>query len=111
MKKILVVVLVLVAVTMSATARTRSYSRNSHSTPATAKTPVMAYTLAGCPDCAAFKQYLQSSGVKLATSYTRDRNVSLYPTVVYSDGSTDNGERVYGRQVRLPHTLKLVEAD
>lgn len=73
--------------------------------------PVVMYSLAGCPDCAAFKYYLQQSGVRLSVSQTRERNYSLFPTVVYSDGRTDHGERVYARQVALPKSLRVVETD
>jgi hypothetical protein len=98
------------AVTMAAPAKTH-YTKHSRPAVARAKTPVVAYTLAGCPDCAAFKQYLQQSGVRMTTSYTRSRDVSLFPTVVYSDGTSDHGERVYGRQVQLPRALRIVETD
>jgi hypothetical protein len=104
MKHVIMLVTLLVAITMTAPAKTKNRSSSS-------RTPVVAYTLAGCPDCAAFKQFLRESGVHYTTTYTRDRSVSLFPTVVYSDGRADNGERVYGRQVSLPKNLRLIETD
>lgn len=102
MKHLMILIAVL-AITTTAPARKHSTSSS--------RTPVVAYTLAGCPDCAAFKQYLRQSGVHYTTTYTRDRSVSLFPTVVYSDGRADNGERVYAGQVKLPKNLRLIETD
>lgn len=112
MQRTLILITMLLTATLSAPAKstTTHKSRTSHTTTA-ARTPVVAYTLAGCPDCAAFKQFLRAAGVHTTTQYTRENRVSLYPTVVYSDGRTDNGERVYARQVKLPKSLTLIETD
>src|SRR5436190_12001378 len=101
MKRVMILVAMLVAVALTAPAKSTTTKRTS------GRTVVAAYTLAGCPDCAAFKRYLRQSGVHYTTTYTRDRNVSLYPTVVYSDGQADNGERVYAGQVHLPKSVRL----
>lgn len=73
--------------------------------------PVLAYMLAGCPDCAAFRSFLQQNGVQIRTRYTRERPVDLFPTVIYSDGYRDHGERTYARQVKLPKSLTLIETN
>lgn len=73
--------------------------------------PVVVYTLSTCQDCANFKQWLRRAGVRLSTTKTRESPVSLYPTVVYSDGGADHGERVYSRQASLPRTLRIIETD
>jgi hypothetical protein len=108
MKRVMILVAMLVAVAMIAPAKSKTYKSRSTTT---ARTPVVAYTLAGCPDCAAFKQYLRQSGVHYTTTHTRDRNVSLFPTVVYSDGQADNGERISGGQAKLPKAIRLIETD
>ncbi len=72
---------------------------------------VVAYTLSTCQDCIQFKQWLRQAGVRLTTVQTRESPVSVYPTVMYSDGRSDHGERLYSRQVSLPRSLKVVEKD
>lgn len=110
MKRLIVLLTVVMAATMSAPAKSRTTSKSSSSR-TQGNTAVVAYTLASCSDCAAFKQFLRQSGVKTTTVSGRDYNVSLYPTVVYSDGTSDNGQRLYARQVKLPRTLRVIETN
>ena len=64
--------------------------------------PVSVYTLAGCPSCSSLKSRLRRSGVKLSVSPVYERYFDEFPTVIYSNHSTDNGERIYGGSAACP---------
>jgi hypothetical protein len=72
--------------------------------------PIQAiYTLHSCPHCMELEGLLQQKGVQLSTTETNQRYYGAYPTVVYSDGSTDHGDRIYGNSVQLPSSIKIIQ--
>ena len=86
--------------------------------PATADTtkksavrPVVAYTLSGCETCASLKSRLRREGVKLHVTHTDKHEYDLYPTVIYSDGRSDHGDRIFRGRCTLPKSLRVYETD
>lgn len=73
--------------------------------------PVVAYTLEGCETCSDLKSYLRQCGVSLKIQYTDERYYDAYPTVFYSNGSSDHGERIHWGRTTLPKSLKVVETE
>lgn len=69
------------------------------------------YTLRTCPHCIELESSLQQSGVKLNITGTNQRYYGAFPTVVYTDGTTDHGDRIYGGSVRLPNSVRIVETN
>lgn len=69
------------------------------------------YTLRTCPHCMELESSLQQSGVKLNISGTNQRYYGAFPTVVYTDGTTDHGDRIYGGSVRLPGSVRIIETN
>ena len=72
---------------------------------------VKVYTLNGCDACASLKSHLRHSGVELAITHISERKYDLYPTVIYSDGRSDHGNRVWAGRCSLPQSLPVYETD
>lgn len=74
------------------------------------QSPITAiYTLSTCPHCMELKDLLQRKGVRLEAAASDGRSFGAYPTVVYSDGATDHGDRIYGNSVQLPSSVRIIE--
>lgn len=67
------------------------------------------YVVEGCEACNGLQAYLRRVGVKLSISRVGNSPYSTFPTVVYSDGTTDNGERVYSKTCQFPKSLAVDE--
>lgn len=67
------------------------------------------YSLAGCDRCASLKRSLRRSGVSLSITEVDERYFQYYPTVFYSDGHYDHGDRVFVGRCRLPRSLEVIE--
>lgn len=72
--------------------------------------PNQLYVVDGCDACAALLKYLKQAGVKLDVKKVERSSCSAYPTVVYTDGAADHGERIYAQQVPLPKSVKVEDA-
>ncbi len=72
--------------------------------------PVQLYVVDGCEACAALLNYLNKAGVKLELKKVDRSSCAAYPTVVYSDGAADHGERIYAQKVPLPKSVKVEDA-
>lgn len=60
-----------------------------------------------CPPCDVLKGHIaRYPGVKITYSKQRRCHYKMFPTVLYSDGWVDNGERIYHGQYQLYPTLK-----
>lgn len=68
------------------------------------------YTMVGCSHCHELESSLRRSGVRLNRVYTDEYRYDAYPTVLYSDGRRDSGQRIYRKTVRLPGSVRVVEA-
>lgn len=106
MKRILVLVVMFVMVVSWAEAGKSSKTRNRSSV-----WPVAAYTLGSCDECATMKSYLRSKGVRLNVVHLSSPVVQNYPTIIYSNNTSDYGERVYGGQCSFPSSMKVWEID
>jgi hypothetical protein len=67
------------------------------------------YVVEGCEACNGLQAYLRRVGVKLTVSRVGNSPYSTFPTVVYSDGTTDNGERVYSKSCQFPKSVAVDE--
>jgi hypothetical protein len=67
------------------------------------------YVVEGCEACNGLQSYLRRVGVKLTISRVGNSPYSTFPTVVYSDGTTDNGERVYSKTCQFPKSVAVDE--
>jgi hypothetical protein len=63
----------------------------------------------GCDACNGLQNFLKRVGVRLRVSHVDQSPYSTFPTVVYSDGSTDNGERIYSKRCQFPKNLSVEE--
>lgn len=72
--------------------------------------PTLVYVAEGCEACAGLMSYLRQAGVVLAINKVEHPKCSLFPTVLYSDGQQDHGERIYNREVPLPKKLGVEES-
>lgn len=108
MYKTIALLLMLVAsVSMGGSGKTTSKATSTTTLPAI----VSVYTLAGCPDCAALKARLRQSGVQLQIKPVQERFFETFPTVIYSNHKSDNGQRVRSHRVRLSGSVEVYEAD
>jgi len=62
----------------------------------------------GCEVCAAMLDWLKKGGIKLDISHVEHGAYPLYPTVQYSDGTSDHGEKMYKQEVQIPTHLCVV---
>ena len=67
------------------------------------------YVVEGCEACKGLQDYLRRVGVKLSVSRVNNSPYSTFPTVVYSDGTTDNGERIYSKTCQFPKSVAVDE--
>lgn len=119
MKRILLLALVLVVLAGVAEAKKKSSSsRSKSSSSATSRSkarssvrPVTVYSLTGCQTCASLKSRLRRSGVKLNISHVSERYFEYYPTVVYTNDTSDHGGRIFGGRCSLPKSLDVYETD
>lgn len=107
MKKVLVLGLVLATLAGVADAKKSSPRSKSRSS----VRPVTVYTLAGCETCASLKSRLRRNGVKLNISHVGERYFEYYPTVVYSNDTSDHGGKIVGGRCSLPKSLDVYETD
>lgn len=73
--------------------------------------PSVMYVTAGCEACEGLLRYLRQAGVVIKLSVVDRTGYNSFPTVVYTDGKSDHGERIYGRQAQLPKQLKVQQSD
>jgi hypothetical protein len=73
--------------------------------------PTQLYVQTGCEACAGLLGYLRRCGVSLAVSHVDRGRYNMFPTVIYSDGVSDHGERIYGQQVPLPKKITVEECE
>lgn len=106
MRSLVVVVLAVALAALSAAA----FPASSGSGKKSRVTVRAVYTMVGCSHCHELERSLRRSGVRLAKSATDEYRYDSYPTVVYSDGRRDSGQRIYRKGVRLPSRLRVVEA-
>lgn len=69
------------------------------------------YTVVGCSHCHELERNLWQAGVKISKFHTSEYRYGAYPTVVYSDGRTDNGQRIQRRSVSVPRSVRIIEAN
>lgn len=69
------------------------------------------YTLRSCPHCMELESRLQQSGVQMSATETSQRYYGAFPTVVYTDGATDHGDRIYNGSVKLPASVRIIETN
>lgn len=62
----------------------------------------------GCEACEALMDWLKSGGVKLKINKIETGKFKLFPTVEYSDKSSDHGEKLYEQTAQIPATLTVV---
>lgn len=62
----------------------------------------------GCEVCETMMGWLKKGGVKLKTKEIETGKYKLYPTVEYSDKSTDHGEKIYEQTAQIPQELQVV---
>lgn len=108
MKKTVVLALAVVLGAANTVAKPSSRSRTQgKSTTATVRA---VYTMVGCPHCVVLENALRRAGVRLTKSYTDEYRYASYPTVVYSDGRADNGQRFYNRKAKATSPVRVIEA-
>jgi hypothetical protein len=90
-------------------------SRNKRTKPTSAKVgelqPTCLYVVQGCDSCAGLMNYLRQAGVVLSINHIERGTYTTFPTVLYSDGTVDHGERIYGQKVPLPRNLCVQECE
>ena len=106
MKKTVVLALAVVLAAAGAMAKPSSRSHNK----GTSVTVRAIYTMVGCPHCTVLENSLKNAGVRLSKSYTDQYRFAAYPTVVYSDGRTDQGQRIYNKKARATSPVRVIEA-
>jgi hypothetical protein len=62
-----------------------------------------------CPACEALAHALASAGARMNVSYTGDARVEEFPTVVYSDGKRDTGNRIKSGVVALSGSIRVIK--
>ena len=67
------------------------------------------YVVEGCEACNGLQAFLRRVGVKLNVSRIDHSPYSTFPTVIYSDGTSDNGERIYSKRCQFPKNLAVEE--
>lgn len=66
------------------------------------------HVIRGCTACEAMQAWLKKGGVTLEIVNVQQGAYALYPTVVYSDRTSDHGDRMYRQQVQIPRKLCVV---
>lgn len=64
----------------------------------------LVYCMDGCKPCRELEAYMSKHGFPTATRYVTEppAAIDFYPTVRYTDGFFDNGQRVKNGECRLP---------
>jgi hypothetical protein len=62
----------------------------------------------GCEVCGAMMEWLKKGGIKLDMSHVDHGAYPLYPTVEYSDGTQDHGEKMYAQEVQIPARICVI---
>lgn len=70
-----------------------------------------AHVIYGCKTCEAMMDWLKKGGVKLDIQDVQTGPYKLYPTIIYSDKSSDNGEKMYQHVAQIPSTLCVVRCN
>ncbi|MGI8907418.1 MAG: hypothetical protein ACR2IE_13115 [Candidatus Sumerlaeaceae bacterium] len=73
--------------------------------------PTFVYVAPNCDACSGLLKYLRQAGVVLSIDKVDRGNCTAFPTVIYSDGQTDHGERIYTQKVPLPRKLRIQECE
>lgn len=73
--------------------------------------PVVIHVTEGCDACAGLLAYMKSAGVKLEAKKAERSKYPAFPTVDYSDGGYDHGERIYGKKVAVPKAVKVISCN
>ena len=56
-------------------------------------------------------QWLKKGGVKIEISDVQTGPYKLYPTIVYSDKTTDNGEKMYQHAAAIPEKICIIRCN
>lgn len=70
--------------------------------------PTIVHVTEGCDACAALLAHMKAAGVKLEAKKAERAKYPLFPTVDYSDGLYDHGERIYAKKVAVPKSVKVI---
>jgi hypothetical protein len=70
------------------------------------------HSMDACPACVALERFIVKAGSKVAYDAkglygASQRPCVAFPTVAYSDGAQDNGERIYKGAVKLPKVVRF----
>lgn len=66
------------------------------------------HVIKGCGACEAMEQWLVAGGVKLERTEVEQGAYKQYPTVTYTDKTSDHGEKMYKREVSIPAKICVV---
>jgi hypothetical protein len=63
------------------------------------------YSMENCAACRVLERELSKEGKILHYVNAKPRRVTEFPTVFYSDGTTDTGQLIYRRECKLPRNI------
>jgi hypothetical protein len=68
------------------------------------------YSWAHCAPCKALEKAIHADGgtTKQDPLKSKPLGVLDFPTVVYSDGTKDNGAKIYNKQARVPKNVLII---
>lgn len=92
---------------VSADASTRKTPKKARSTAHRQITLKWVYSMDNCPPCEALKRFVGAKA-KVERLSTKPVGVSSFPTCEYSDGTTDNGERIYNGSASLGKSVLFI---
>ncbi len=69
------------------------------------------HIIKGCGVCETMVSWLTQGGVKLNIKSIDRGEFPTYPTVVYSDGKRDHGDRMYSRNAGIPEAIDVVSCE
>ena len=69
------------------------------------------HVIYGCKTCEAMLEWLKKGGVKVEMTDVQTGPYKLYPTVIYSDRSTDYGEQMYRHDAKIPEKLCVIRCN
>jgi hypothetical protein len=106
-RRIVVLLVLVMAVSTSLPAAKKSTKKKT--TTSSAPRVVQFYSLEGCDRCTTLKRHLRRKSVSLEITTVDEKYFRYYPTVFYSDGRYDHGDRVFAGRARLPKSLEVIE--
>lgn len=98
----LIVTLIMIALALTTANAKRRYESHGATTYVDA-----IYSMDKCPSCRALEQYLTVRRVNLHVVGAKGRRIVEYPTVKYTDGTTDTGTKIYEGKARYMDNLTL----